>query len=394
MFRSKLSILVTFVLIIVMLTNIESQNVDAQATTDPFLSSPYYGTKTVTSHFDHEYPDYVENTIFTRYDGVRFSDPPLDRVNCDTGVNCYDGHDGIDFGGFESSDYYGVILAAASGYVTRAEWDDSNNRLSGYGLVVEIMHSNGYITRYGHLSSIVVEEGQFVVAGSIIGTSGSTGNSGPVHLHFGVMNSNNQDVDPFGWSGNYTDPWRQSSGAISSWLWANGQFAGSPIPFPQYVDEIILDNSGGLDEFVKNCEYGSYYWWDVTGVGQLGNMAYTFVGNGECYGGWRLDVPSSGFYDVDVFVPSEHSTSWQANFRVRETAEVVYVPTIVDQQGASNRWLSLGTHYLADLNAPNPYIIVSIDSYTGESDYSRKIGVDAVRLKRRVPPVYLPIIIK
>jgi hypothetical protein len=377
-----------------MLTNTESQKVDAQGTTTSFLSSPYYGSKTVTSHFDHEYPNRAENTVFTRYDGVRFTEPPLDAWGCNTGVNCYDGHEGIDFAGFVGTDNYGPVLAAASGYVTRAEWYDSNNRLSAYGLVVEIMHSNGYVTRYGHLSSIVVEEGQFVVVGSIIGTSGSTGNSGNVHLHFGVMNSNNQTVDPFGWSGNYTDPWRQSSGAISSWLWAGGQFVGSPAPFPQYVDEIILDNSGGINEFIKACESGNY-WWDVTGVGQLGNMAYTFVGlYGDCYALWREDVPSSGFYDIDVFVPRDHTTSWQANFRIRETTEFVLVPTIVDQQGTSDRWLSLGTHYLVDWNAPNPYIIVSINDYTGESDYSRKIGVDAVRLKQRVPPVYLPIIIK
>jgi hypothetical protein len=46
-----------------------------QAQQTPFLITPYYGTKAINSWFDHEYPTYVSNNIFTRYDGGRMCHP-------------------------------------------------------------------------------------------------------------------------------------------------------------------------------------------------------------------------------------------------------------------------------------------------------------------------------
>lgn len=81
-------------------------------------------------------------------------------------------------------------LAAAEGQVTRATWD-----ISGYGNHVRIQHGDGYMTVYGHLSEINVKAGDRVVAGSIIGLSGNTGNSSGPHLHFEVR-KNGSPVDP------------------------------------------------------------------------------------------------------------------------------------------------------------------------------------------------------
>ncbi len=57
----------------------------------------------------------------------------------------------------------------------------------GYGNQVVIDHGFGYKTRYGHLSSIFVEEGMAVQRGDFIGKAGSTGRSTGPHLHYEVI---------------------------------------------------------------------------------------------------------------------------------------------------------------------------------------------------------------
>ncbi|KQS82704.1 M23 family metallopeptidase [Rhizobium sp. Leaf383] len=68
-------------------------------------------------------------------------------------------------------------------------------RNGGYGNMVEIDHGNGVSTRYGHLSSILVNVGDVVTAGDVIGRSGSTGRSTGPHLHYEVR-LHGDAVDP------------------------------------------------------------------------------------------------------------------------------------------------------------------------------------------------------
>lgn len=53
-----------------------------------------------------------------------------------------------------------------------------------YGNLVVIRHENGLETFYGHLSQRLVEAGDWVNAGEVIGLGGSTGRSTGPHLHF------------------------------------------------------------------------------------------------------------------------------------------------------------------------------------------------------------------
>ena len=67
--------------------------------------------------------------------------------------------------------------------------------MGGYGNMVEIDHGNGLATRYGHMSEILVEEGQEVKAGAVLGRLGSTGRSTGPHLHYEVR-VDGEPVDP------------------------------------------------------------------------------------------------------------------------------------------------------------------------------------------------------
>lgn len=83
----------------------------------------------------------------------------------------------------------GVDLAAANGTPVLAALPGTAHVVRsalGYGLHVILDHGGGLSTLYGHLSSVLVAEGDTAVAGDRIGDVGSTGNSTGPHLHFEV----------------------------------------------------------------------------------------------------------------------------------------------------------------------------------------------------------------
>ncbi len=85
-------------------------------------------------------------------------------------------HYGVDL----AADAGTPIVASRSGTVSTAIYDNS----AGYYVIID--HLDGYTSRYMHMSKFIVAEGQFVVAGQIIGYCGSTGVSTGNHLHFGI----------------------------------------------------------------------------------------------------------------------------------------------------------------------------------------------------------------
>jgi murein DD-endopeptidase MepM/ murein hydrolase activator NlpD len=73
------------------------------------------------------------------------------------------------------------IFASAGGRVIQAGLH------GGYGNAIDIQHSTGMVTRYGHTSKIFVKAGDLVMPGQKIGEIGSTGRSTGPHLHFEVI---------------------------------------------------------------------------------------------------------------------------------------------------------------------------------------------------------------
>lgn len=83
----------------------------------------------------------------------------------------------------------GLDFAAKSGTPVYATGDgtvEAADRRSGYGNCIDISHGYNYVTRYAHLSEILVKAGDAVKRGDLIGRVGSTGKSTGPHLHYEV----------------------------------------------------------------------------------------------------------------------------------------------------------------------------------------------------------------
>jgi murein DD-endopeptidase MepM/ murein hydrolase activator NlpD len=116
-------------------------------------------------------------------------------------------HLGIDV----AAPYGTTVVAPAAGTVIRV------GTASGYGLVLEIDHGNGIVTKYGHLSRFLVHERQSVVRGQPVAEVGNSGLATGPHLHYEV-HVNGTIVDPltFVLPSTIPDPVRQASRAAGA----------------------------------------------------------------------------------------------------------------------------------------------------------------------------------
>lgn len=84
--------------------------------------------------------------------------------------------------------HHGTDLAAPTGTPVLATYPGEvaiTDSLGGYGLTVVLRHERGtQESRYAHLSEILVNSGDWVEQGDVIGLVGSTGRSTGAHLHF------------------------------------------------------------------------------------------------------------------------------------------------------------------------------------------------------------------
>ena len=71
----------------------------------------------------------------------------------------------------------------------------SASRQGGYGLMVEVDHGNGLVTRYAHCNSAMVRTGEHVERGQTIARVGSSGRASGSHVHYEILRHGLQ-VDP------------------------------------------------------------------------------------------------------------------------------------------------------------------------------------------------------
>jgi murein DD-endopeptidase MepM/ murein hydrolase activator NlpD len=81
------------------------------------------------------------------------------------------------------------VYATANGTVTHAKYN------GGHGKQVAINHRNGIVTTYSHLRKYVIEAGEQVEKGQLIGYMGTTGRSTGTHLHYEIV-INGKPVNP------------------------------------------------------------------------------------------------------------------------------------------------------------------------------------------------------
>jgi len=94
-------------------------------------------------------------------------------------------HEGVDIRGKKGE----RIQATASGKVLKAFKNGS------YGNYVKIDHGNGYHTVYAHMQNYLVNKGETIKQGQVVGQVGSSGRSTGPHLHYEIL-LNNRPINP------------------------------------------------------------------------------------------------------------------------------------------------------------------------------------------------------
>lgn len=93
----------------------------------------------------------------------------------------------------------GINLAVPEGTPIKAAEDGvvaySGNELKGYGNLILVRHSNGYVTAYAHASELLVKRGDTIKRGQVIAKSGQSGEVASPQLHFEIRKGS-MPVDP------------------------------------------------------------------------------------------------------------------------------------------------------------------------------------------------------
>ncbi|WP_394333615.1 peptidoglycan DD-metalloendopeptidase family protein [Belliella pelovolcani] len=125
-----------------------------------------------------DFKDTVYVKLYDQFFGTNWAMPLEEtRITSEFGFRRYRWHHGTDLK-LRTGD---PIFSTFDGIVRIRSYDRN-----GYGYYVVVRHKNGLETLYGHMSKILVEVGQEVKAGDILGLGGSTGRSTGPHLHYEV----------------------------------------------------------------------------------------------------------------------------------------------------------------------------------------------------------------
>lgn len=148
-----------------------------------------------------------------------------------------------------------AVYATAPGTVSEVVTDYVPG--DGLGIYVTVEHEDGYVSTYGHLSSVNVKEGDQVRSNVQIGTSGSTGNSAQEQLYFELKQGES-----------YID---------TTYLIENSAVSVADASL-QYVQELVL--SGGLtDTACTKCGEGTLVYQETQ------NSTWVLIGYRSCVSG-------------------------------------------------------------------------------------------------------------
>lgn len=156
---------------------------------------------------------------------------------------------------------------------------------------------------------------------------------------------------------------------FTSTNWHSGQYLYSSQGSTS-TEVVVDDQSSGFTKYGP-----STYWWQAA-IGYASHMWYTYV-NGTTqsnYARWQPSLSGAGYYTVYAYIPSNYATSQQAKYRIYHNGSNNY--STVNQNGYSNVWVSLGTHYFS----ANGTEYVELADATGEAaSTGRQLGFDAIK---------------
>lgn len=174
----------------------------------------------LTAAFDHTF----RGGLFTPFTGVNYG--PKECKTGQTGITCYDSHNGIDFDDLYNGQLYNQVYSVTQGkviFTSDHNTDSCIPNAGGFGCVVVVEYplQNVY-GLYAHLQKISVNLNDSVDENTVIGEMGKTGcPSCGKHLHFGVM----QPIDN-------TLP--NTSNKMSKKDWGELLYTAKPTQAPRY----------------------------------------------------------------------------------------------------------------------------------------------------------------
>jgi len=93
----------------------------------------------------------------------------------------------------------GINVAVPEGTPVKAAEDGvvayAGSELKGYGNLVLVRHSNGFVTAYAHASELMVKRGDPIKRGQVIAKAGQTGQVNSPQLHFEIRKGSSP-IDP------------------------------------------------------------------------------------------------------------------------------------------------------------------------------------------------------
>ncbi len=366
-----------------LISSVSPANAGSPINNTPFLYPPFFGRSAEGSIFDHSSPNYssTDNVIVT-YQGETLSREcpknapagfPAPNGLCDRGFGgywsyllgtyvFYNGHDAVDY----TIGTRQVLAAADTSMVVYAGWYNPQDHRSNLGIYVRLKHPTGYDTWYGHLSSLAVQsclpgKCSFIPRGTVIGTSGSTGNAAGPNLHFRVTDPQGKPVDPYGWAGKKGgDPWTANQ-TSSLWVQYPDNSTTNARVYPSGAaliqnntptNGIIVDElDSRFDQVPENC-------WRVINTSPTNSLnsrmlAVTPIttGSSTCTARWK--VPTSlgtGLISVSARIPVVHATSQGAVYEIfhnGETSSILADQSAFTNPSTSNGWVFLGNYYFS-----------------------------------------------
>ncbi|WP_437439184.1 peptidoglycan DD-metalloendopeptidase family protein [Alistipes putredinis] len=149
---------------------------DREFVKDSSIYTKYWDTGTLFPYKEYPLSEMPASLAIDLVDSLKcYHYPHKGSIRSKYGIRHRRRHQGVDIP-IKTGD---PVYATFNGRVRISEY----NR-GGYGNLIIVRHDNGLETYYGHLSERLVQSGEWVEAGQIIGLGGSTGRSTGPHLHF------------------------------------------------------------------------------------------------------------------------------------------------------------------------------------------------------------------